>query len=61
MWEKKRPFVVKTDKKRAVFFMKAKNGVFLDEVQREKVSKVHKKKALSLVEISKMYFVYGKI
>lgn len=49
------------DKNRAVFFMKSNFDPFFGRMESVKVSKVHKKNGFSLVEISNMYSVYGKI
>ena len=61
MRKKKRFTVVKIDKNRAVFLMKRNFDDFFRKKSSAKVSKMHKKKVISLVEISNMYLVYGKI
>ena len=61
MRAKKRFTVVKIDKNRAVFLMKRNFDGFFMTNGNTKVSKMHKKKIVSLVEISKMYLVYGNI
>ena len=58
---KKRFTVVKIDKNRAVFLMKRNFDGFFILQRCSKVSKMHKKKTVSLVEISNMYLVNGKI
>ncbi|MCR4597572.1 MAG: hypothetical protein K5678_00900 [Acetatifactor sp.] len=58
--EKKRLIVVKIAKKWAVFCAWTYFERFLAISGPEKMSNVHNKKALSLVEISNMYLLYGK-